>query len=79
MATDFGKGLKTLTEIFFYKDCMNIASTYAKVKTNKLMIWDSLDEVVNNGCSLREAILKEYTTNYKETGQTSGEKDDSDE
>ena len=49
------------------------------MKTNKLMIWDSVDEVVKNGCSLREAILKEYITNYKETPQTSGEKDDSDE
>ena len=58
MADNFGKGLKPLTSLLFYHDCMNIAATYAKVKTNKLTIWDTGDEVIGDSCSLREGILK---------------------
>ena len=60
MSEMIGKGLKSLTKILFYFDCFDMGKIYSKVKCNKLIIWDSMDEVISDASSLKRRVLMNY-------------------
>ena len=52
---------------------------YSKVKCNKLIIWDSMDEVVPDTSSLKKRVLMKYLESNHDIEGTHGDRDDSDE
>jgi hypothetical protein len=58
MSIEFGSALHGLTKLLFLRDNIDLSKQFEDVRCRKLLIWDSLDEVIPDRASLKNRIIK---------------------
>lgn len=58
MSVEFGAALHNITKCLFLGDNIDISKQFEGVKCKKLLIWDSIDEVIPDRASLKSRIMK---------------------